>query len=119
MNLGQGLNLQFIRLGHLQPASPAYGQFSKVQSGEMGPAPGRSEPSKGIFRSRRATPLGFESLSNFWILLLSLLLLLLVVVAARIEVMRTDRAGLDEADFAREAALGAVLDAPVPEYGLD
>ena len=26
-----------------------YGQFSKVQSGKMGPAPGRFEHSKGLF----------------------------------------------------------------------
>ena len=38
--------------GPLSSAAPggSYGQFSKVQSGRRGPAPGRFEPSKGILK---------------------------------------------------------------------
>ena len=49
-----------------------YGQFSKVQSGEMGPAPGIFELSKGILKWTWAMILGFETLdwfsskSNLW-----------------------------------------------------
>ena len=44
-----------------------YGQFSKVQPGQMGPAPGRFELSKGALRWTWAMALGFETLNlAFW-----------------------------------------------------
>ena len=41
----------YIYIYVLPPRSEtAYGQFSKVQSGKVGPAPGRFEFSKGILK---------------------------------------------------------------------
>ena len=40
-----------------------HGQFSKVQSGKMGPAPGRFDVSKGILTWTWAMVLGFETLT--------------------------------------------------------
>ena len=39
-----------------------YGQFSKVQSGRMGPAPGRFELPKGVLGGKSAMVLGFETI---------------------------------------------------------
>ena len=53
-----------------------YGQFSRVQSGKMGPDPGRFEASRGTLKWTWAMVLGFETLE---------------LKMLRIEIMRTDR----------------------------
>ena len=68
-----GLVLEFM--SH-PPAS--CGEFSKAQSGKMGPVPGRFELSKGILKGTYAMAPGFETLNSH---------------VLRIEPMRTHRIG--------------------------
>ena len=52
-----------VQRWRLDEVGSVCGQFSRVQSGKMGPAPGRFDLSKGISKSSSAMVLGFETLN--------------------------------------------------------